>query len=56
MTNPRYCAAPDVIATLARDGIGWGHDLDCGCFSPEPPRMQPGLLYRLSRLFTRRVP
>jgi len=26
----RYCADPDALATMARDGLGWGHDLDCG--------------------------
>jgi len=26
----RYCAPPDVVRLLQRDGIGWGHDLQCG--------------------------
>lgn len=26
----RYCAPPDVVALLARDGLGWGHDVECG--------------------------
>ena len=27
----RYCASPEVVRLMQRDGIGWGHDLDCGC-------------------------
>ena len=34
-----YCAPQDVIKLLERDGLGWGHDLDCGCFkAPEAPK------------------
>jgi len=33
-----YCAKPHELATLARDGIGWGHDLHCGSFrAPKAP-------------------
>ena len=28
----KYCAKPHELAMLARDGIGWGHDLQCGSF------------------------
>ncbi|MEO1639396.1 MAG: hypothetical protein AAFU41_09150 [Pseudomonadota bacterium] len=28
----RYCADPEALNALKRDGLGWGHDLDCGCF------------------------
>lgn len=31
----RYCLDPNAIQLLQRDGIGWGHDLDCGCFQHE---------------------
>ena len=33
--SKRYCASPEVLALLARDGIGWGHDLTKGCFETE---------------------
>ena len=26
----KYCAEQQAIAALKRDGIGWGHDLECG--------------------------
>lgn len=32
----RYCADPQALAALKRDGMGWGHDLDADCF--EAPR------------------
>ncbi|SHI29508.1 hypothetical protein [Wenxinia saemankumensis] len=25
------CVDPWIARQLERDGIGWGHDLDCGC-------------------------
>ena len=28
----RYCADPEALSAMRRDGLGWGHDLDCGCF------------------------
>lgn len=31
MTTKAYCLGPDAIRALERDGLGWGHDLDCGC-------------------------
>lgn len=31
----RYCAPPDVIKLLEQDGLGWGHDLECGAFTPQ---------------------
>ena len=33
----RYCADPAAIALMKRDGIGWGHDLECGCFQSQRP-------------------
>ena len=42
--SPRYCASPDVIRTLQQDGLGWGHDLECGTFyandRPRAPLIQ----------------
>lgn len=31
-TTRAYCLGQDAISALKRDGLGWGHDLDCGCF------------------------
>ena len=31
MMTKTYCLGPDAIRALERDGLGWGHDLDCGC-------------------------
>ncbi len=28
----RYCADPQALAAMRRDGLGWGHDLECGSF------------------------
>ena len=33
----RYCADPAAIAMMKRDGIGWGHDTECGCFQSRRP-------------------
>ena len=53
-TSPkRYCADPSALALMQRDGIGWGHDLDCGAlFLPSPaarPMRGLRLLNRLKR-------
>ena len=42
----RYCADPDALQALKRDGLGWGYDLECGCFEMERIA-RPGLLARL---------
>ena len=41
--NNRYCADREAIAAMKRDGLGWGHDLDCGCFRADiqPPKRRP---------------
>ncbi|WP_159086962.1 hypothetical protein [Loktanella sp. Alg231-35] len=31
-STKRYCADPQTIAAMKRDGLGWGHDLECGSF------------------------
>lgn len=38
-----YCAKPEVLVLLHRDGLGWGHDLDCGTFvaAPQVSRRRP---------------
>ena len=47
-TSKRICIEPRYISALTRDGIGWGHDLDCGCFDHVADR-RLGLLLRLLR-------
>ncbi len=51
----RYCADPDALAALRRDGMGWGHDVDCGCFQTETLTRRPGPLARLTRKFIKRT-
>ena len=35
----RYCADQQALVAMERDGMGWGHDLECGCFeAPATPR------------------
>jgi hypothetical protein len=54
MHMTRYCAPPDVIALLARDGLGWGHDVECGTlYLPDAPH-RPGLIARLALRLTAR--
>ncbi|MEL6570419.1 MAG: hypothetical protein AAFQ64_02095 [Pseudomonadota bacterium] len=31
----QYCAPQDVLKLLERDGLGWGHDLQCGTFTAQ---------------------
>lgn len=48
-TTRAYCLGPNEIAALRRDGLGWGHDLDCGCLrvvTGEVPD-RPGLWSRI---------
>ncbi len=42
----RVCVDPGVISALQRDGVGWGHDLDCGCFHVEQSRLPKGPISR----------
>ena len=49
----RYCADPAALAALKRDGMGWGHDVDCGCFHDHGPR-SPGIIARTFNLLKRR--
>jgi len=51
----RYCADPDALAAMKRDGMGWGHDLDCGCFRDMARKKTPRGLSRLINVFKRRV-
>ena len=51
----RYCADPDAISAMKRDGLGWGHDLECGCFRTERRLETPGPVARLFASFKRRT-
>lgn len=33
-----YCAPAHVLKTLHRDGLGWGHDLECGRITVDAPQ------------------
>ena len=51
----RYCADHDALNAMRRDGIGWGHDLDCGCFQDTDRTSRPSALTRLFAVFQRRT-
>ncbi|SIT77292.1 hypothetical protein SAMN05421665_0538 [Yoonia rosea] len=53
-STQRYCADPEALAALKRDGLGWGHDLECGCFY-DSPRRKSGPFARLIAAFQRRT-
>lgn len=47
----RYCADPQALAAMKRDGLGWGHDVECGCFeAPATPR-EPSIIKRVNNWF-----
>ncbi|MEM9786855.1 MAG: hypothetical protein AAF801_10175 [Pseudomonadota bacterium] len=51
----RYCADPEALAALKRDGLGWGHDLECGCFeAPAAQRSRP-LIARVNDWFRKGI-
>ncbi len=43
----RYCADPEALSAMKRDGLGWGHDLECGCFEAGIMPSKPGVLARV---------
>lgn len=51
----RYCADPDALAAMKRDGMGWGHDVDCGCFHDVARNNKPSGLSRVINAFRRRT-
>lgn len=51
----RYCADPQAIAAMKRDGLGWGHDLECGCFEMAARTVRPSFLAQLIEKFKRSV-
>ncbi|PUB19326.1 hypothetical protein [Yoonia sediminilitoris] len=53
--SKRYCADPQAIAAMAHDGLGWGHDLQCGCFRVAQEQTgRPGIGQRLAALIGRK--
>ena len=50
----RYCADAEAISAMKRDGMGWGHDLDCGCFHDISRPEKTGGLARVIHAFKRR--
>lgn len=51
----RYCADPEALAAMKRDGLGWGHDLQCGCFRDVAHSTKPGRIARILSSITRRT-
>ena len=51
--SDRICVGRDAIRHLEREGLGWGHDLDCGCFrvagNAVPRRRLQSYFARLAR-------
>ena len=47
MSTQQTCLDPALARHLYRDGLGWGHDLDCGCFHAPYPKA-PGLIRRIA--------
>ena len=52
--SARYCADPEALAAMKRDGLGWGHDLDCGCFHDVAHNTKPGPIARIFASLKRR--
>lgn len=53
-TTTRYCADPEALSAMKRDGLGWGHDLECGCFHDLTPATKPSGFVRLVTSFKRK--
>lgn len=51
----RYCADPEALMAMKRDGLGWGHDLDCGCFYQANRSTKPSGVARIVASFKRRT-
>lgn len=50
----RYCADPQALAAMKRDGLGWGHDLECGCLYDTAGLPKPKGFARFVASFKRR--
>ena len=48
MTSERICLDRAALAALKADGLGWGHDLDCGCLRiPAAPKTRVARWFRV---------
>lgn len=54
-SSRRYCADPQAIAAMKRDGIGWGHDLACGQLELGLIKQGPGPMARMINTLKRNV-
>lgn len=54
-STTRYCADPEALSAMKRDGLGWGHDLDCGCFHDVARTTKPGRIARVLASLKRRI-
>ena len=45
--SERVCVDRNALAMVRADGLGWGHDLDCGCFHVEKVAVSRSLWARL---------
>ncbi|MEL6685568.1 MAG: hypothetical protein AAFN63_14705 [Pseudomonadota bacterium] len=54
-SSARYCADPEALMAMKRDGLGWGHDLECGCFHDTARPTKPGPLARIVTSLKRRT-
>ena len=50
----RYCADSEALSAMKHDGLGWGHDLECGCFHDKARPKEPNGLARLLTVLKRR--
>ena len=50
-TTTRYCADPQALRMMQRDGLGWGHDMDCGSFYDVTQSAKPTGLARVFNTF-----
>jgi hypothetical protein len=53
--SKRYCADPQALAAMKHDGLGWGHDLECGCFHDVGRNTKPSGLTRVINALKRRT-
>ena len=51
----RYCADAEALGAMRRDGLGWGHDLECGTFQDVARHAKPSSFARFLTSFKRSV-
>lgn len=50
-STKKYCVDRRHIRALERDGIGWGYDLDSGCFLMEAQHPQRSTFQKIKEIF-----